>query len=84
MDSNRNPGANALKGENEQNAVREIERNTAHRRIFATGLRSPVGLLSYPVHWWIAVSRRAPRDDVDGLAQDDLLGVRGVQMSSAR
>lgn len=58
--SNSNAGENGLEAENERNAVWEIDLTTGHHRIFASGLRNPVGLAWQPETGalWVAVNER--------------------------
>lgn len=58
--SNSNAGENGLEAENERNAVWEIDLSTGQHRIFANGLRNPVGLAWQPETGalWVSVNER--------------------------
>jgi glucose/arabinose dehydrogenase len=58
--SNSNAGENGLDVERERAAVWEIETNTGKHRIYASGLRNPVGLTWEPQSdaLWVAVNER--------------------------
>jgi glucose/arabinose dehydrogenase len=58
--SNSNAGENGLDAEKERNAVWEIDRATGQHRVFASGLRNPVGLAWQPDTGalWVSVNER--------------------------
>jgi glucose/arabinose dehydrogenase len=58
--SNSNAGENGLAVEKERAAVWEINRTTGHHRVFASGLRNPVGLAWQPDSGalWVSVNER--------------------------
>jgi glucose/arabinose dehydrogenase len=58
--SNSNAGENGLDAEKERNAVWEIDRTTGQHRVFASGLRNPVGLAWQPDSGtlWVSVNER--------------------------
>jgi glucose/arabinose dehydrogenase len=58
--SNSNAGENGLDVERERSSVWEIDPNTGSHRVFASGLRNPVGLAWEPENGalWVAVNER--------------------------
>ncbi|HEV2701128.1 MAG TPA: sorbosone dehydrogenase family protein [Steroidobacteraceae bacterium] len=58
--SNSNAGENGIAAEAERNAVWEIDPKTGQHRIFASGLRNPVGLAWQPESGalWVSVNER--------------------------
>jgi glucose/arabinose dehydrogenase len=58
--SNSNAGENGIAAEAQRNAVWEIDPNTGSHRVFANGLRNPVGLAWQPDSGalWVAVNER--------------------------
>jgi glucose/arabinose dehydrogenase len=58
--SNSNAGENGLEAENERNAVWEIDLKTGDHRIYANGLRNPVGMAWQPDsgQLWVSVNER--------------------------
>jgi glucose/arabinose dehydrogenase len=58
--SNSNVGENGMKNEVGRAAILEIDRRTGHSRVFASGLRNPVGLAWQPQSGalWTAVNER--------------------------
>lgn len=74
--SNSNAGENGIEAENERNAVWEIDLSSGAHRIFANGLRNPVGLAWQPDSQvlWVAVNER---DELgDHLPPDYMTGLR--------
>ena len=74
--SNSNAGENGIDAENERNAVWEIDIASGSHRVFANGLRNPVGLAWQPESGalWVAVNER---DELgDHLPPDYMTAVR--------
>jgi glucose/arabinose dehydrogenase len=74
--SNSNAGENGIDAEQERNAVWEIDIATGSHRVFANGLRNPVGLAWEPESGalWVAVNER---DELgDHLPPDYMTAVR--------
>jgi len=74
--SNSNAGENGIEAEQERNAVWEIDVASGNHRIFANGLRNPVGLAWQPDSGalWVAVNER---DELgDHLPPDYMTAVR--------
>ncbi len=74
--SNSNAGENGIDAERERNAVWEIEPNSGSHRVYANGLRNPVGLAFEPTTGalWVSVNER---DELgDHLPPDYMTAVR--------
>jgi glucose/arabinose dehydrogenase len=74
--SNSNAGENGIEAEKERNAVWEIDPATGSHRVYAYGLRNPVGLAWQPDSrvLWVAVNER---DELgDHLPPDYMTGLR--------
>jgi glucose/arabinose dehydrogenase len=74
--SNSNAGENGIEAEQERNAVWEIDPATGSHRVYAYGLRNPVGLAWQPDSrvLWVAVNER---DELgDHLPPDYMTGLR--------
>jgi glucose/arabinose dehydrogenase len=80
--SNSNAGENGIDAEKERNAVWEIDPATGSHRIFANGLRNPVGLAWQPDTnvLWVSVNERdelgdhVPPDYMTGLKEGAFYG----------
>ncbi len=75
--SNSNAAENGIDAEKERAAIWEIDPKTGHHRIFASGLRNPVGLAWEPESGalWVAVNER---DEIGSdLVPDYMTAVRG-------
>ncbi|MFL5337126.1 MAG: PQQ-dependent sugar dehydrogenase [Geminicoccaceae bacterium] len=74
--SNSNVAENGIEAENRRAAILEIDRATGQSRVFASGLRNPVGLAWQPDSGalWVAVNER---DELgDNLVPDYITSVR--------
>ena len=74
--SNSNAGENGIDAENERDAVWEIDPSTGTHRIYASGLRNPVGLAWQPDSkvLWVSVNER---DELgDHLPPDYMTGIK--------
>ena len=74
--SNSNAGENGIDAEKERNAVWEIDAATGSHRVFANGLRNPVGLAWQPESGvlWVSVNER---DELgDQLPPDYMTGLK--------
>ena len=80
--SNSNVGENGIDAEKERNAVWEIDPSTGSHRVFANGLRNPVGLAWQPDSkvLWVSVNERdelgdhVPPDYMSGLKDGAFYG----------
>ena len=80
--SNSNAGENGIAAEKERNAVWEIDPATGSHRVFANGLRNPVGLAWQPESkvLWVSVNERdelgdhLPPDYMTGLKEGAFYG----------